>query len=338
MEKNTIEALVLQGGGPLGAFEYGVCKALYEKKGFDPEVICGVSIGAFQAAIIVGSKNDNPIDALGEFWELCTTFENPYLSRDMNIKFNKYDNPGMFSLNHKMFINPDNVVNQVDMTRLYSTLEKLIDFDKLNNSNQHLVVTATNIENGEIESFDNKGKNPITIDHIVASGSIPPFAAPVEISGSHYWDGALFSNTPLLPAYKKLESFPGSDDEIIRELIIIELFPKDGTLPKNMAEVKNRMLQLQFEPKSDDQLRDIKDNNDNIDMMIEIDKVLPLDSKIRQMKSFKDKINQRKIHKFTIIQHTEPEKVGAFIDYTETTINQRIEEGYRDGLQHLDEI
>jgi len=129
-----------------------------------------------------------------------------------------------------------------------------------------------------------------------------------------------------------------SDDEIIRELIIIELFPKDGTLPKNMAEVKNRMLQLQFEPKSDDQLDDIKDNNDNIDMMNEIDKVLPLDSKIRQMKSFKDKINQRKIHKFTIIQHTEPEKVGAFVDYTKTTINQRIEEGYRDGLKHLDEI
>ena len=338
MRKKTIEALVLQGGGPLGAFEYGVCKALYEKKGFDPEIICGVSIGAYQAAIIVGCKNDNPVEALGEFWELCSTFENPYLSREMNVKINKYDNPGMYSLNYNMFYNPDNVINQLDYSRLYSTLEKLIDFEKINNSSQHLVVTATNIESGEIESFDNKSKNPITIDHIVASGSIPPFCPPVEISGSHYWDGALFSNTPLLPAYNKLESYPGSDDEVIRELIIIELFPKNGTVPKTMPEVKNRMLQLQFEPKSDDQIESIKQVNSDIDMMNEIDKVLPPDSKIRKMKSYKAKIVQKKIHKFTIIEHTEPEKIGAFSDFSKTTINQRIEEGYRDGLKHLDEI
>jgi NTE family protein len=338
MKKRVIEALVLQGGGPLGAFEYGVCKALYEKEGFDPEIVCGVSIGAMQAAIIVGCKNDSPIEALGEFWELCSTLENPFLSHEMNIKLNKYDNPGMYSLNYKMFLNPDNVPNQADLSRLRTTLNKLIDFNKINNTDQHLVVTATNIESGEIESFDNKSKNPITVDHIIASGSIPPFAPPIEILGNHYWDGALFSNTPLLPAYKKLRTFPGSDDEIIRELIIIELFPKRGTLPKTMAEVKNRMLQLQFEPKSDEELEYIRKVNENIDIMKEIDTLLPPDSKVRKMKAYKEQLKQNKVHKFTLIEHTEPEKIGAFIDWTKTTITKRIEEGYRDGLQHLNEI
>ena len=338
MKKKNIEALVLQGGGPLGAFEYGVCRALYEKDGFDPEIICGVSIGAFQAAIIVGCRNDNPMEALGEFWELCSTFENPYLTRDMNIKLNKFDNPGVYSLNYNLFFNPDNVVNQFNNSRLFSTLDKLIDFEKLNRSDQHLVITATNIETGELESFDNNSQKPITIDHIVASGSIPPFLPPVTIEGNHYWDGALFSNTPLLPAFEKLESFEGTDEEIMRELIIMELFPKNGILPKNMTEVKNRMNQLQFECFVDYQIKSINKMNESIDMFREIDKVIPQDSIIRKMQSYKDATNEKKIHKITVIAHTEPEKIGFLSDWTKTTITQRIEEGYRDGLQHLDEI
>jgi predicted acylesterase/phospholipase RssA len=51
-------AIVLQGGGALGAYEYGVLKALYETRpGFRPAVVTGVSIGAITAAVLVGAAN-----------------------------------------------------------------------------------------------------------------------------------------------------------------------------------------------------------------------------------------------------------------------------------------
>ena len=61
-------AVVLQGGGALGAYEYGVLKALYEARpGFTPAVVTGISIGAINAAVLVAAKDD-PIATLGEVW------------------------------------------------------------------------------------------------------------------------------------------------------------------------------------------------------------------------------------------------------------------------------
>ena len=59
-------ALVLQGGGALGAFECGVVKALEEEKIF-PDVVAGVSIGALNGAIIAGNPR-NATEALEAFW------------------------------------------------------------------------------------------------------------------------------------------------------------------------------------------------------------------------------------------------------------------------------
>ena len=82
--KKKLTALVLQGGGPLGAFEYGACKALFEQKNFKPDIISGVSVGAIQASIIGGSKSEDSMEALGEFWEKCSTQENPFISTSLH--------------------------------------------------------------------------------------------------------------------------------------------------------------------------------------------------------------------------------------------------------------
>ena len=65
--KTRRRALVLQGGGALGAYAYGVIKALYEQPDFSLDVVTGVSIGAINAAVLVGAKDD-PIRALDELW------------------------------------------------------------------------------------------------------------------------------------------------------------------------------------------------------------------------------------------------------------------------------
>src|SRR5258705_12548772 len=60
-------ALVLQGGGALGAYQAGVYEALAEA-GIHPDWIAGVSIGAINAAIIAGNPPDARLDRLREFW------------------------------------------------------------------------------------------------------------------------------------------------------------------------------------------------------------------------------------------------------------------------------
>src|SRR5258707_1199815 len=64
-------ALVLQGGGALGAYQAGVYEALAEA-GIHPDWIAGISIGAINAAIITGNAPNSRVDRLREFWELVT--------------------------------------------------------------------------------------------------------------------------------------------------------------------------------------------------------------------------------------------------------------------------
>src|SRR5215203_6431820 len=65
--RKTENVLVLQGGGSLGAFACGVFKALV-KKNIRIDIAAGTSIGAVNAAIIVGSKTDHPEKDLEDFW------------------------------------------------------------------------------------------------------------------------------------------------------------------------------------------------------------------------------------------------------------------------------
>lgn len=61
-------ALVLQGGGALGAYQAGVYQALHEC-GIEPDWVSGVSIGAINAAIIAGNVPDQRLSRLRTCWE-----------------------------------------------------------------------------------------------------------------------------------------------------------------------------------------------------------------------------------------------------------------------------
>lgn len=60
-------ALVLQGGGALGAYQIGVYQALAEA-GCEPTWISGVSIGAINSAIIAGNGPEKRLQNLEAFW------------------------------------------------------------------------------------------------------------------------------------------------------------------------------------------------------------------------------------------------------------------------------
>src|SRR5689334_308149 len=65
-------ALVLQGGGALGAYQAGVYEELANTT-YQPTWIAGVSIGAINAALIAGNPPKRRIERLSAFWHLVSS-------------------------------------------------------------------------------------------------------------------------------------------------------------------------------------------------------------------------------------------------------------------------
>src|SRR5690606_12735116 len=83
-----------------------------------------------------------------------------------------------------------------DTAALKSTLESLVDFDRINNDGLRLALGAVNVRTGNFTYFDTT-THVIRPEHVMASGALPPGFPAVEIEGEYYWDGGLVSNTPL---------------------------------------------------------------------------------------------------------------------------------------------
>src|SRR5439155_1197383 len=81
-------------------------------------------------------------------------------------------------------------------TPLRSTLERLVDFDRINSGEMRFSVGAVNIRSGNFIYFDSTS-HKIRPEHIMASGALPPGCPAVEVDGELHWDGGLVSNTPL---------------------------------------------------------------------------------------------------------------------------------------------
>jgi NTE family protein len=339
-------AIVLQGGGALGAYEYGVLKALYETRpGFKPAVVTGVSIGAITAAVLVGAAD--PIAALGELWKTyfavfgalphpLREWSDAYLPEAGQQAAAMLGNHGMYSVSPDYLMNPC-TANSIYITEpLRMTLEKLINFDQLNHSETHLALGATNVASGEFRAFDNRQRGGLTAEHIVASGSLPPAFPNVKIevdaAEHHYWDGGLFSNTPLGPAINYLEECGGGSSETKRELLVVELFPMAGEVPSGMANVQNRLGQLLFASKLKLDAELFVKLNSFIDLASAINRVVPEDSALRNDDGYKQLISHKKIDAFNIIQSKMPVERANAGDFSKASLEWRIEAGYQDAI------
>ena len=203
--------LVLQGGGALGAYQGGVYEVLTSSHR-DPDWVAGVSIGAINAALIAGNPPARRLQRLREFWELVSSPVlgglAPVLDGDLRGAFNEasalrgvlFGVPGFFMPR----IPPagwhprgtDGAVSHYDTSPLKRTLERMVDFDRINDGPTRLSVGAVNVRTGNFEYFDSSTRR-LDARHIMASGALPPGFPPVEIDGESYWDGGLVSNTPL---------------------------------------------------------------------------------------------------------------------------------------------
>jgi predicted acylesterase/phospholipase RssA len=312
--------IVLQGGGALGAYAFGALRRLYEQPGFRPEVVCGVSIGAINAAAVVGAKYGDPIATLTEIWARFEVYSSPIIPDAIERLVALAGNPGFFRPRLDYF-NLPRWTSFYTTEPLRATLAEFIDFERINRKEQRLLVTATDIESGRVTVFDN-ASDEIAPEHIVASGSLPPGFPMTTIGGRAYWDGGLFDNTPLGPA---IDALAGEEPR----LIVINLFPGQGRQPESMLDVLDRMTEIIFSNKIDEDMKLLRRGNDLAAAVGDIESALPADSPVRRRAGFRRLRRFRKIRPL-YITNREDEPVSAPFDFSRDSIARRSEAGYRD--------
>ena len=244
--------LVLQGGGALGAYQAGVFESLSEVYR-EPDWVAGISIGAINAALIAGNPPNQRVARLREFWDLVSSgavapLVDPQLgSRDWLNEASAtramvFGVPGFYAprIPPAPFQPRGTLaaISYYDTAQLQATLERLIDFKRLNAGPVRLSVGAVNVRSGNFEYFDSANHH-LDARHIMASGALPPGFPPVEIDGEHYWDGGLVSNTPL----QYVLDPPG---KVRRVVFQVDLFAATGALPPTLSEVTEREKDIRF--------------------------------------------------------------------------------------------
>lgn len=332
-------AIVLQGGGGLGAYEFGVLKALYaERPGFTPAVVSGTSIGAITAAVLAGAAGD-PISALDVLWRERFAVPPPAFAgmtawwpAQLQRSLASLGNPGMYRLRPEFFWAPWLCTSVYDTAPLRQTLAELVDLDRLNDGRIRTIVGAMEIGTARSKFFDT-ADGPISIDQVVASGSLPPGFPMTPVNGTEYWDGGLFTNTPLSPAINALEQCDGGDPSVRRELIVVELFPMVAPIPRNLGDVTNRMVQLRYASRIALDRKFFDKIDHVIDLVREVDRVLSPDSAVRKDPEYQKLLAHRKIDRFHVVTANFAPNLGNASDFSPTSVQARIEAGYRDALE-----
>jgi NTE family protein len=250
-------ALLLQGGGALGAYQGGVYQALAEAD-LHPDSVAGISIGAINCALIAGNPPERRVERLRGFWETVSQppLGIPYLpsfdikndmTRQMINQWRAMDTlmwgaPSFFKprIPPPIFTPSSNpgALAFYDIAPLKTLLESLVDFDRINDKQTRFGVGATNVKTGNFVYFDNMTHN-IGSAHVMASGSLPPGFPATEVDGEYYWDGGIVSNTPL---QWMLDGRPREDTLAFQ----VDLWSARGELPRDMVEVDVRQKDIRF--------------------------------------------------------------------------------------------
>jgi len=400
-------ALLLQGGGALGAYQAGVYEALSEVQ-LHPDWVAGISIGAINSALIAGNPPGARVEKLREFWELVT--ESPVWGplpnqagatsqplRDLtdqmiamaamnisvasarpaaehaeelrNLRQRLLANPLAAWLFDPEFFAPRGELargfaNQMsaglalmqgaaaffrprpivpwlqatgtleatsyyDTASLKPTLERLVDFDRINGGGMRFSVGAVNVGTGNFVYFDNK-VHTIEPEHVMASGALPPGFPAIEIEGEHYWDGGLVSNTPLQWV---LDSEPRQDTLAFQ----VDLWSARGTFPRNMAEVATRQKEIQYSSRTranSDHFRYVQKIRNTLSRLLER---LPEDLKASPEFAVLDPLACPKVYNLVqlIYRSKQYERDSKDYEFSRASMEDHWRAGYHDTIRTL---
>ncbi|SDL38724.1 NTE family protein [Modicisalibacter muralis] len=334
--------LLLQGGGALGAYQAGVFEAL-QRADIEPDWVVGTSVGAINGALIAGNRPQDALPKLQEFW---TRIAQPSHGYGAVLEGYEAGVAKMLALTNGVpdFFSPrlpwniplwQNLGNDppsfYDTSPLRRTLETLVDFDVIGTRDFHdgkrLSVGAVNVARGTLRYFDSH-RDHLTADHILASGALPPAFPPVWIDGEAYWDGGVFSNTPM--NYVLQDERPGSDMPI--NCYVVDLWSPEGPMPSTIADVMLREKDIQYASRAGENLHFLREIHQLREAIEMLGRYLPAEA-----------LSDPRIQSILALGHRAPvnivrllaparenETVQKDIDFSYSTIMARWRTGYRD--------
>jgi NTE family protein len=247
--------LVLQGGGAVGAYQVGVYEALHEA-GIEPDWVIGTSIGAINAALIAGNPLELRLPRLREFWRQVEQRQPSAGALAALGLANLMPNAATVLGGIPSFFKPSmhawrgaRAELGVEQAAYYTTeplretLRALVDFDHLDVGGTRMTVGAVNVKTGAMRYFDSRQQR-LGVDHVMASGALPPAFPAVRIDGEAYWDGGIYSNTPIEAVL---------DDNPRRDALIfaVNVWHQAGPEPGSIWEVMGRQKDIQFASRAD---------------------------------------------------------------------------------------
>lgn len=248
-------ALACQGGGALGAYHIGMYQAMSEA-GYLPDVVSGISIGAFTAAVIAGNAPEDRLAKLHDFWKaiswpdlwspLGTTPGMQKMQATLGfLQAAMFGQPNFFSPLVPMFKLQLpltlNATSYYDTSAMHDTLQQFVHFDRINANKTRLLLGAVRVKDGVAGFFDSakSAQWPIGSEHVIASGSLPPGFPGTRIEGKLYWDGGCVSNTPIEAIYDLQPAVPTL-------VFMIDLFNPEGKEPEDMDAVMIRQTEILY--------------------------------------------------------------------------------------------
>ena len=334
--------LVLQGGGALGAYQVGVYEALHDA-GIEPDWVIGTSIGAINAALIAGNARSERMARLNAFWghvESQPTLAGPLDWLGIgnfvaNMTTVMRGIPAFFEPNLAALRGSRASVG-VEQAAYYSTeplrrtLGELVDFNSLRTSAMRLTVGAVNASTGAMRYFDSS-KETLAAEHVMASGALPPAFPAIRIDGEPYWDGGIYSNTPIEAV---LDDKPRRDSLIFA----VNVWHQTGPEPDSLRQVMGRQKDIQYASRADSHIARQKQIHRLRHVIRELAKQLPAarqaDAHVKELAAFGCSTTMHVAH--LLAPRLEGEDHTKDIDFTPAGVHARREAGYADTMRMIE--
>ncbi|HUW39321.1 MAG TPA: patatin-like phospholipase family protein, partial [Rhodocyclaceae bacterium] len=334
---------VMQGGGALGAFQAGVYEAMHES-GIEPDWVVGTSIGAINGALIAGNAPKVRLDRLKEFWHLVAsgalsaTFWNGFGLGDLPHRLGAVAQgiPGFFTPNPGAWFGSHTPLGVSDASfystaPLRRTLAELVDFGRISQEGTRLTLGAVNVGSGRMRYFDSR-RDPVGLEHVMASGALPPAFPAVMIDGEPYWDGGIYSNTPIEVV---MDDHPRRDSLIFAA----QLWQQQDAVPDSIRQVMNRYKDIQYASRAESHTARQRQIHHLRHVVRELGTLLP--ASVRAQPAVKELLGWG----CSTVMHVLPLQVPALdgedhskdIDFTPKGIAARWQAGYEFALRKIAE-
>ena len=343
-------ALLLQGGGALGSYQAGVYEALAEAD-LHPDWVAGISIGAINSALIAGNPPEQRVDKLRAFWREITA--NPLLDWALAAEtlaprgdfarslFNQLSAgaalmrgaANFFQLRQPApWLHPNGALEATSFYEtklLKSTLERLVDFDRINAGATRFSVGAVNVRSGNFVYFDTE-THTIRPEHVMASGSLPPGFPAVEIEGEYYWDGGLISNTPL----QWVVDYGPRQDTLAFQ---VDLWSARGEVPGNLADVAMRQKEIQYSSRTRNHTDKFKQVQSIRAALARLLEQLPADLRDGEDAALLGKVADHKVYNIVQLIYRSQHYEGHSKDYefSRLSMEEHWRAGYHDAVRTL---